>query len=637
MAQQYWQSRRQRRIVVMTNLDERNQRVATAWENRLLPAQQQCRDFFQRANLQHTAHNPSLQSISQKLTSWAKDGAWRYCNSCYSLLPCQLSPSCSLPRPTTPSDCPCKSSTYSVPRHNQWPSELLCLTAEDARHLSLYEVHVGNTRKAQHGYRCKDGIFRLTLKSTSPQHNIESVSDPIRKAALRRAYDWLMACTNSEYSNFVQKLQRNELVKKPNISVICNEKYLECAIWPVLYWNREWCESSIHNATSHASMKKAFCVKAMSSIMDYGQHFELIRFNYDRWLFKTFTGAIDTSKKYGCSPARALDSKHFSPTYWQWQHCYLIDCTAQFGLPDVFITISPYEWTFPQSSWLEEGMASFGSDPTDLAFWETRHIAHILEQFIRGYICGKTKYNWRNPILGHNNVISYFYRFEFQQRGTLHVHLIAWLKDRTKIDMARIKSTITANDEDLAKFVYRHQKSDKSAQGLIVSEEPNHFDNANRFIPRRLQIDQELNIRTYIDSILISLQSSMDLQMGNSQALLLNYVAGYVAKHQDSFFTVSSLLTHFDSHSMAVRYMKTMTPSEPEMTLALEGTQLAYTSSRTKNTCGPYHPPAPIPARFLPIIYHEHLKTTTQPYCSLCAKTTLQTRQSNLTRTTKKL
>ncbi len=83
-------------------------------------------------------------------------------------------------------------------------------------------------------------------------------------------------------------------------------------------------------------------------------HFDLLQFQYDRWLFKTVSGAVNTARFLRCSPAHALETKTFSATYWQWQHRYVLDAVDQFGLPDVFITISPFEWSFPFPSWLDE-------------------------------------------------------------------------------------------------------------------------------------------------------------------------------------------------------------------------------------------------------------------------------------------
>ena len=63
-------------------------------------------------------------------------------------------------------------------------------------------------------------------------------------------------------------------------------------------------------------------------------------------------------------------------------------CPNQFGSLSVFLTISPYEWSFPIPHWLSSLRNLTGKGPTQLAAYETIHITHVLEQIICGYLCG---------------------------------------------------------------------------------------------------------------------------------------------------------------------------------------------------------------------------------------------------------
>jgi hypothetical protein len=162
---------------------------------------------------------------------------------------------------------------------------------------------------------------------------------------------------------------------------------IECALWPNLYPYTSWCESIVSDSGSRLSSKVSFNAKLHSEIIDYAMHFELLQFQYDRWLYKTVSGAINTARFRKCSPARALDTKTFSATFWQWQHRYVLDAVDQFGLPDIFITLSPYEWSFPFPEWLQDIRQKTGRGPTELAGYETAHIVHILAQIVRGYLC----------------------------------------------------------------------------------------------------------------------------------------------------------------------------------------------------------------------------------------------------------
>ena len=192
----------------------------------------------------------------------------------------------------------------------------------------------------------------------------------------------------------------------------------------------------------------SFILKVFSEIAHYALHFDLLQFQYDRCIYKTVSGAINSARFLNCSPARALDTKQFSPTLWQWQHLHLLDAVRQFGLPDVFMTISPFELSFPFPDWLEQLCSETGLGPTQLAAFETYHIAHTLEQIVRGYLCGSNDKRWSNHVFSYNriakyaNVRTYFYHFEFQNRGTLHTHLLIWLKDIAKTQHQFIRADI---------------------------------------------------------------------------------------------------------------------------------------------------------------------------------------------------
>ena len=128
--------------------------------------------------------------------------------------------------------------------------------------------------------------------------------------------------------------------------------------------------------------------KVFSEIADYGTSFELLQFHYDIWLFKTVSGAITTAWKRSCSPATSLEAKTFSCEFWKWQLRCLIDSVKQFGFPDLFITISPSEWSFPLPARLQQLQQLSGLGEKNFAAFETLHFVNTLEQIVRGYLCG---------------------------------------------------------------------------------------------------------------------------------------------------------------------------------------------------------------------------------------------------------
>ena len=134
--------------------------------------------------------------------------------------------------------------------------------------------------------------------------------------------------------------------------------------------------------------------KVQSIIADYGTRYDLLHFHYDIWLFKTVSGALTSGRFRMCSPASSLEAKPFSIEYWKWQHRFLLDAVNQFGAPFIFLTISPYEWSFPVPVWLSGLRDLTGMVPTHLAGFETGHITHVLEQIILGYLCGSNNNRW---------------------------------------------------------------------------------------------------------------------------------------------------------------------------------------------------------------------------------------------------
>lgn len=145
--------------------------------------------------------------------------------------------------------------------------------------------------------------------------------------------------------------------------------------------------------------------------------YELLQYQYDRWLFKTITGAVNSSKQSGCSPNKSLENKTFSRTFWQNQNLYLIDAVRQYGYPSFFLTISPYKWTFPFPPFIQDLRDRYGRDITEIASLETLHIPHVLEQIARGYLTGGNCNRWRTHVFGNKdhlstaNVHCYFYEY----------------------------------------------------------------------------------------------------------------------------------------------------------------------------------------------------------------------------------
>ena len=206
-------------------------------------------------------------------------------------------------------------------------------------------------------------------------------------------------------------------------------------------------------------------------------------------------------------------------------------------------------------------------------------------------MCGSNSKKWSKHVFNYNriasesNVDTYFYRFEFQKRGTVHLHLLIWLKDITKIEHQLIRADIPNDNRDLSYLVSKYQWSDKPSNSLKLQNQESFFENRNGKQMLHLRHPPEefaLNLRAYISTVLPALQCSINFQTTDGRAMLLRYVTSYVTKNQDGIDADSLYSQHISCGQAATRYVMDMKPAEPEMWLALSSTKISWSPSRTK-------------------------------------------------------
>ena len=87
--------------------------------------------------------------------------------------------------------------------------------------------------------------------------------------------------------------------------------------------------------------------------------------------------------------------------------------------------------------------------------------------FVHGYLCGTNCLRWTEHLYdkqrNKRNVKNFFYRIEFQGRGTAHIHLLVWLEDLSKFSYTDINAHIPCEDDELAFLVHDLQQSNKTA------------------------------------------------------------------------------------------------------------------------------------------------------------------------------
>ena len=324
----------------------REQEVRTSQDGRLAGFERRRDDFLGQYEFSEI-EAPSIVNTDEArdLRRWCREGSWSFCGKCGKLSARKLLPSFAKKQASVlDNSCKCGGGTYIVPQVEDVPLILRNLSPQDILVLRPLVVHCGDYKRVVHSYRQWTGPFRLSWSSMPVADKIAAVGDAARRFRLQTVFNFLMAKADSAYAKFVRMQSRGVREPFPH-EVFTSPDYqgIECALWPTLYHTTAMCETMLTGQTNRASSKISFMHKALSPVLDYSLDFEMLQFQYDRWLFKTITGAINSSRVSGCSPNTGLQHKSSSATYWRWQHLLLIDTVRQYGYPSFFMTVSPYE------------------------------------------------------------------------------------------------------------------------------------------------------------------------------------------------------------------------------------------------------------------------------------------------------
>ena len=586
---QYWSNLHRVSAYLKVNYQtQKEQRLQRRTQKR----EEQRLKFLTKYKMKRKRGRPSSNmEIVKCLCYWIQYHSWGYCPKCFLLCTFSLIPKCFNSKGAKyVTKCICAMKKYVVPMYSLIPLELKGLTQREERILRVFEIDIGPKKVAPMGNRVKNGAFELRYRKDTVLERINSVKDIESRHRLQRAYDYLLQSHLSCYKLYInhQIAPHPDKIKIKFWDVYQNYPGVECALWPVLYPFSCWCESLLQGTKD--SILISFRVKLLSSIVDYNNNFALLQFHYDKWLFKTISAAVNVGKRMKTSPARALETKHFSSSYWQWQHYFLQDAVLQFGYPTFFLTISPYEWDFPKPKWVESALLSDNLLPTACGPMETMNIAHVLQQMMKGYITGCNAKDWDTHEFKHvfcnitkhtpSNVLCVFFRFEYQNRRCIHTHMLVWLSDVSKINLQLLSATIPSDNEELAFLVHRIQPSDQSSPFLDVSNNPNYVSD-DRVILYHTKHDNEVNLRAYINTVLPVLNSRMDVQGCDGKAALMQYVCTYATKLSHSAQILKSTST--TAFQVALPFLIDAHPGEPEMAMAFASTPMSYCNlSRVK-------------------------------------------------------
>eukprot|EP00973_Karenia_brevis_P022470 3093277-Karenia_brevis.AAC.1 len=360
-------------------------------------------------------------------------------------------------------------------------------------------------------------------------------------------------------------------------------------------------EDEFEEKDRYQSAKASFIAKVLSPLMGYGSDSYLQQFVYDLWLWSSIGSAKNAA---GITLRGALSGRVYSPEYWRTRHMALVDLQHQIGWPALFITVAPFEWSAPYHEWLLHEMETTLRTRTNLPAAETFHLAHLLLQTAEGLISG-TNYRrskashrcWHEHILGAKNtrtqtVSEIFGRLEYQDgknkrrlhkrqtyhgRGTIHLHLLVWLRKAEQIDFASAICGSLPEDNPAMLNIVEESQFDWDRSGWQMRDEPTKWDIAGHRLLLQHPISAKLkHCRAYMPDVLAAWGCHMDVQSGEGRGLVLQYAASYTSKFSDQFAT-TWLNEAASDHAIARRVLSEYHPLEPEMWMQLASQTLPHT------------------------------------------------------------
>ena len=534
-----------------------------------------------------------MTQTARAFRTWCATSSWRMCKCCGRMVPEPYKATHARGTARRDGALPackyCRSDGnvgYWAPDKNDVPRRLRSLPVEVIEALRPFHLHRGGDCRARHGYEVHLDMLRFSFKTTSVEMALSRLPRRARKKG-ERALEHLLRSDLSSYKafwrlhhKFLEKrrrqIERGEIgpgapVKRLPVSFI-ETVGLECCLWPHLYWRTDmtethtrfmdarrakrrrragpWesSESDCGGDAEHRrhSAKASFLAKAHSCIVGYNSDPALLQFVHDLWLFTTVGGARHSSQS--TSIREALASKPYSPELWRGYHAALVDLQRQLGWPQLFITIAPYEWSFPYHAWLEDELAKSLQARLHMPVAETLHLAHVLTQTVKGLLTGSNEgmQGEQNHVFStssHGGVRKWVARLEFQDgkrkrgqhrdpqtyhgRGTLHVHILLWLENMQAMNLSKdIRADIPDASEPELRDLVLESQLDWTSSGWPIRKEPTRVSEDSGLLELRHPQDaHDRHCRAYLTDVLAALHCHVDVVASDGRAMILKYCA----------------------------------------------------------------------------------------------------------------
>ena len=415
---------------------------------------------------------------------------------------------------------------------------LTALTKDDLESLAIVDLKVT--------YRSRRG-GHAEITSKQKQTLIRARWKPMPLTEVRRsekaavAFDWLRS-SNSTYAAWIdkhmQRIQEGAAGEPywreiPTAELLLNSPGIEIAARPWLYPLPSFAETDLATRlkeltwiakNSTISMRQSFLRKITSRCLDYSRDFQLHCLLYDVCMAKSITSIISVANKMNIAPEQAASQQDAFEGYWWLQLRKMEDvCRREFeltqdmslSLPNVFFTVAPAEWRYL----LPNGLM-YADSLTEQQDLLTLHLYHTLEAMLEKHLL---KDGCSLHQVGLANVKHWSFRFEFQSRGTLHIHAVLWAQLLPGWSSQNISG-----------------RTDGARSAFV-------------------QLLETL------------FKSRADVQCGDGNHCLLRYVAGYVAKASDAM-QFSKHQSLGEGHwRQAYRLLCKKSPTEQEMLMEFSG------------------------------------------------------------------
>ena len=193
-------------------------------------------------------------------------------------------------------------------------------------------------------------------------------------------------------------------------------------------------------------------------------------------------------------------------TDWKVRHAAVLDLQRQCGMPEL-VTLAPYEWSAPYHQAILHDMEQLLAPRLRLAGMETFHLAHVLVETMREFVCGgavkhgSTSKRWTKHVLRHrtdpslSTVVNFALRLEFHHgRGSVHLHGLTFFDDLKHAGLEEcLRATVADETTPIRNLALMSQSDRAGNSGWPVREEPSVWnEDAKRVELRHAQADQDV-------------------------------------------------------------------------------------------------------------------------------------------------